>query len=455
MLQPTVTLQIPVFNERYVISKLLESIRHLDYPRSCFDVQILDDSTDDTPYIIQPLIEEMRREGIEIQHIRRDKRHGYKAGALAEGLKQSKSEFIAIFDADFRIPPQFLTQVLPYFHDEQTGMVQTRWGYLNQDYSLLTKLQAMFLDAHFMIEHFARNRSGRFFNFNGTAGIWRKTCLNSAGGWQADTLTEDLDLSYRAQLQGWRFVFAPEIVAPSELPVEILSFKTQQHRWAKGSIQTAVKLLRPILTSPYSWKVKLEAFFHLTGNFSYLLMIALSLAMLPSMLIRHQLGWHGTLWIELPMLLVATPAVAIFYLTAQRILGKKWYHSILYIPMLMGLGIGLAVNNGRAVLEVMFGINSEFIRTPKHGVESNIGSWMNKKYWSKLDFSLVLEILLAVYFLFTLRIALQHELYIAVPFLLLFLFGFAYISLLSLLQGAGSLYHRCWRARTALDKISG
>jgi len=453
--QPIVTLQIPVFNERYVIGKLLDSIRQLDYPRSRFDVQVLDDSTDDTPQIIQPLIEEMRREGIDIQHLRRDKRHGYKAGALAEGLKQSKSEFIAIFDADFRIPPQFLTQALPYFHDERTGMVQARWGYLNQDYSLLTKLQAMFLDAHFMIEHFARNRSGRFFNFNGTAGIWRKTCLNSAGGWQADTLTEDLDVSYRAQLQGWRFVFAPEIVAPSELPVEILSFKTQQHRWAKGSIQTAAKLLRPILTSSYSWKVKLEAFFHLTGNFSYLLMIFLSLAMFPSMLIRYQLGWHATLWIELPMLLLATPSVAIFYISAQRTLGKNWYRSILYIPMLMGLGIGLAVNNGRAVLEVLFGINSEFKRTPKHGVEGNTGSWMNKSYRGKLDFSLVLEILMANYFLFTLHIALQHELYIAVPFLLLFLFGFAYISLLSLLQGVGNFYRRCWQARTVLDNESG
>ncbi|GMQ86901.1 MAG: glycosyltransferase family 2 protein [Gammaproteobacteria bacterium] len=454
-MQPIVTLQIPIFNERYVIGKLLDSIRRLDYPRDRLEVQVLDDSTDDTPQLVQPLIEEMRREGINIHHLRRSERNGYKAGALAEGLAQSQGEFIAIFDADFRPPPEFLKQILPYFRDDRVGMVQARWGYLNRDYSLLTRLQAMFLDAHFMIEHFARNRSGRFFNFNGTAGIWRKTCLNSAGGWQADTLTEDLDISYRAQLQGWRFVFAPEIVVPSELPVEIVSFKTQQHRWAKGSIQTAAKLLHPILTSSYSWKVKLEACFHLTANFSYLLMIFLSLAMLPSMLIRYQLGWHASLWIELPMLLLATPSVAIFYITAQRLLGKKWYHSILYIPMLMGLGIGLAVNNGRAVLEVLFGINSEFKRTPKHGMEGNTGSWMNKRYWGKLDFSLVLEILMANYFLFTLHIALQHELYIAVPFLLLFLFGFAYISLISLLQGAGSFYRRRWQARTVLNNESG
>ena len=453
--QPIVTLQIPIFNERYVIGKLLDSIRRLDYPRDRLEVQVLDDSTDDTPQLIQPLIEKMRREGINIQHLCRSKRTGYKAGALAEGLTQSQGEFIAIFDADFRPPPEFLTQTLPYFRDDRVGMVQARWGYLNQDYSLLTKLQAMFLDAHFMIEHLVRNRSGRFFNFNGTAGIWRKTCLNSAGGWQADTLTEDLDISYRAQLQGWRFVFAPEVVAPSELPVEILSFKTQQHRWAKGSIQTAAKLLRPILTSPYSWKVKLEAFFHLTGNFSYLLMIYLSLAMLPSMLIRYQLGWHATLWIELPMLLLATPSVAIFYITAQRVLGKNWYRSILYIPMLMGLGIGLALNNGRAVLEVLFGIGSEFKRTPKHGVEGDIGSWMDKRYRGRLDFSLALEIFMAVYFLFTLHIALRHELYIAIPFLLLFLFGFTYVSLSSLMQGAGSFYHRRWQGRTLLDNESG
>jgi len=452
---PTVTIQIPIFNERYVIGKLLDSVRRLNYPRDRLEVQVLDDSTDDTPQIIQPLIGEMRREGINIHHLCRNERTGYKAGALAKGLEQSKGEFIAIFDADFRPPPEFLAQTLPYFRDDRVGMVQTRWGYLNRDYSLLTKLQAMFLDAHFMIEHFTRNRSGRFFNFNGTAGIWRKTCLQSAGGWQADTLTEDLDISYRAQLKGWRFVYAPEIVTFSELPVEILSFKTQQHRWAKGSIQTAAKLLHPILTSPYSWKVKLEAFFHLTGNFSYLLMIYLSLAMLPSMLIRYQLGWHATLWIELPMLLLATPSIAIFYITAQRAIGKNWYGSILQIPALMGLGVGLALNNGRAVLEALFGMDSEFRRTPKHGVEGSTGSWMNKRYGGRLDFSLALEILMAIYFLFTIHIALRHELYIAVPFLLLFLFGFTYVSLSSLMQGAGSFYHRRWQARTLLDNESG
>ena len=441
---PMVTIQLPVFNERYVISRILDSVRRLDYPRDRFEIQVLDDSTDDTPQVIQPVIAEMRREGIHVQHLRRAERNGYKAGALAEGLEHAKGEFIAIFDADFVVPPEFLVQTIPYFREDEVGMVQTRWGYLNENYSLLTKLQAMFLDAHFMIEHLARNRSGRFFNFNGTAGIWRKACLISAGGWQPDTLTEDLDISYRAQLQGWRFVFAAELTTPSELPVEVASFKTQQHRWAKGSIQTAIKLLPLILTSAYPWKTKLEAVFHLSGNFAYLLMIYLFLAMLPSMLIRYQIGWQSTLWLELPMLLLATPSVAVFYVSAQCAVSKSWYRGILYTPLLMGLGIGLALNNGRAVIEALLGMDSEFKRTPKHAIVGSRGSWTNKVYWGQLDFSVIAESVLAAYFLLTLFLALHHKLYIAVPFLLLFQFGFTYIFLTSVLQATGKFYRSRW-----------
>lgn len=451
---PTVTIQIPIFNERYVVERILEAVRQLEYPREHLEIQVLDDSTDDTPQIVHLLVEQMRRDGFDIDHIRRTERTGYKAGALAAGLEKAKGEYVAIFDADFCPPPKFLVQTLPYFNSEKIGMVQTRWGYLNRDYSLLTRLQAMYLDAHFIIEHLSRNRSGRFFNFNGTAGIWRKTCLISAGGWQSDTLTEDLDISYRAQLKGWQFVFLPDVVSPSELPVEMTSFKLQQHRWAKGSIQTAKKLLVNILTSANSRKIKLEAFFHLSNNIAYVLMVYLSLTMLPSMMIRSQLGWQTMVWFELPILVLATPSVAVFYFTAQHARNKTGYRTLLYAPMLMALGIGMALSNGKAVLEALFGIDSEFKRTPKHGIQDNKSSWINKKYSVQMDLITMAEISMSVYFMINIYFAWQYELYVVIPFLLLFLTGFTYVSLVTLWQSAGKRYRRWWRSESALDNAS-
>lgn len=451
---PLVTIQIPIFNERYVVTHILQAVQQLEYPRERLEIQVLDDSTDDTPHIVHPLVEKMRHEGFDIHHVRRSERTGYKAGALAAGLEKAKGEYVAIFDADFRPPPKFLVQTLPYFNSKQIGMVQTRWGYLNRDYSLLTRLQAMYLDAHFIIEHLSRNRSGRFFNFNGTAGIWRKACLVSAGGWQSDTLTEDLDISYRAQLKGWRFVFLSDVVTPSELPVEMTSFKLQQHRWAKGSIQTAKKLLGNILTSAHSWKIKLEAFFHLSNNIAYVLMVYLSLTMLPSMMIRYQLGWQATIWIELPVLLIATPSVAVFYFTAQHARNKSGYRTILYAPMLMALGIGMALSNGKAVLEALFGVDSAFKRTPKYGIQGNRDSWINKKYSGKLDFITAAEIGMSVYFLVNIYFAWRYELYVVIPFLLLFLTGFSYVSMVTLWQSAGRHYQRWWQPKRSLDNAS-
>ncbi len=450
---PSITIQVPIYNERYVIAALLDSIRHLDYPRNCLEVQILDDSTDDTPRIVQRIVTDMRREGMEIHHLCRAERTGYKAGALAVGLDSARGELIAIFDADFRPPPGFLKQILPYFREEDVGMVQARWGYLNEDHSLLTRLQAMFLDAHFMIEHFVRHRSGRFFNFNGTAGVWRRTCIETAGGWQADTLTEDLDISYRAQLAGWRFVFAPEVVVPSELPVELAAFKTQQHRWAKGSVQTALKLLPAVLSSPHPWPVKLEALFHLAGNLAYLLMIGLLLTLLPSLAARAGLGWQALLWLELPVLLLATPSVFVFYLTARRALDRG--RGLLHIPPLMALGIGLAVNNSRAVLAALLGRTSEFRRTPKHGVGAGRRGWMRKRYRGRLDYSLVLELLLATWSLVAIQVAWRHELYVALPFLALFLWGFTYVAAVALAQTGGAWCRRRWRTRALIGHEGG
>jgi cellulose synthase/poly-beta-1,6-N-acetylglucosamine synthase-like glycosyltransferase len=431
---PRVTIQVPIFNEQYVIERLLNSLSLLEYPKDRLEIQILDDSTDETSFIAQQIVEKMRDEQFNVHYLHRTDREGFKAGALNAGLEQAQGEFIAIFDADFAPDSQFLLNTLPYFNDKKIGMVQARWGYLNQHYSLLTRLQSIFLDAHFIIEHQARNRSGRFFNFNGTAGIWRKECLISAGGWEFETLTEDLDISYRAQMADWQFIFLADVVAPSEIPIEMNSFKLQQHRWAKGSIQTAIKLLGPILRSHHPWKVKLEALFHLTNNVSYLLMIYLSLSMLPSMIIRYNMGWEETIWIDLVMLLVATTPITVFYATASKALYKNWYSQILYIPLVMALGIGISLNNGKAVLGALLGINSGFNRTPKFGIVGNNDSWKRKNYYGKLNFVTVAELLMSIYLTYAIYLAVINGIYIGIPFLLLFQFGYSYVFLTSVSQ---------------------
>jgi cellulose synthase/poly-beta-1,6-N-acetylglucosamine synthase-like glycosyltransferase len=442
---PVVTVQLPLFNERYVAPRLLESIRRLDYPRDRLEVQVLDDSTDDTPRVLEPVIARMRIEGFDIHYLHRTDRRGYKAGALAAGLAQARGAFIAIFDADFVPEPDFLQRLVPHFCDANIGMVQARWGYLNSDYSLLTKLQSIYLDAHFIVEHLARNRSGRFFNFNGTAGVWRKDCVISAGGWQSDTLTEDLDISYRAQLRGWQFVFAPEVIAPSELPAEMTSFRQQQHRWAKGSVQVARKLLREILASRHPWKVKAEAWFHLTNNFAFLPMVFFSLALLPSMLLQRYLGWEASTWLELVIFVLATPSAIFFYMTSQRATKRSSWRSLMYVPLLMALGTGLALNNSRAVLEALFGRRVEFKRTPKHGMEGRSGAWTDKIYAGRLDFVVLGELAMGIYFAVAVHFALTRGLYLAVPFLLIFMSGVLFVSLTSLWQTG----ERHWRSRSA------
>src|SRR3954470_9886957 len=287
---PVVTIQLPLYNEMYVAERLIDAVCAIDYPRERLEIQVLDDSTDETRSIAELAARRYAAQGIDIKYIHRLDRTGYKAGALEAALKVARGEFVGIFDADFIPTADFLNQLIPHFRDPKVGMVQARWGHINQDYSLLTKIQAILLDGHFVLEHGGRNRAGCFFNFNGTAGVWRRAAIDAAGGWQHDTLTEDLDLSYRAQLLGWRFVFLPHLVSPAEVPVEMNSFKSQQHRWAKGSIQTCMKLLPTILRSKQPLKVKVEAFFHLTANFNYLLRCALSVLMFPAMWVRYNMG---------------------------------------------------------------------------------------------------------------------------------------------------------------------
>src|SRR5687767_5274457 len=351
---PRVTVQLPIYNEMYVADRLIDAVCALDYPRELIEIQVLDDSTDETRIVAARAVQRNAARGIDITYIHRRDRTGYKAGALEAGMKIAKGDFIALFDADFIPPSDFLQRTVPYFGDGTVAMVQARWGHINRDYSLLTKIQSILLDGHFVLEHGGRNRSGLFFNFNGTAGIWRRTAIADAGGWQHDTLTEDLDLSYRAQSRGWKFVFLPHLVAPAEVPVEMNSFKSQQHRWAKGSIQTCRKLLPRILQSDLPLGVKTEAFFHLTANFNYPLMCVLSVLMAPSMVIRYNMGWYEMLLIDVPLFFAATASVANFYMVCQRELHRDWITRVKYMPFLMSIGIGLAVNNTRAVFEAIF-----------------------------------------------------------------------------------------------------
>jgi cellulose synthase/poly-beta-1,6-N-acetylglucosamine synthase-like glycosyltransferase len=431
---PRVTIQLPVYNEMYVVRRLITAACNIDYPRELLDIQVLDDSTDETSRIAGECVKEFRQKGYDILYIHRKHRVGFKAGALAEGMKIAKGEFIAIFDADFVPPKDILHKTIHYFVDEKVGMVQTRWTYLNREYSLLSRVQAIMLDGHFVIEHTARNWSGRFFNFNGTAGIWRKKAIETSGGWQHDTLTEDLDLSYRAQLEGWRFVFLRDEVSPSEIPVEINGFKSQQHRWAKGSIQTAKKLLPLILKSKLPLKIKVEAFFHLTNNIAYLLMLLLSMLMYPSMVARINIGWFQMLVTDVPFLLVATVGISFFYTCSQKESTRNWISRLIYMPMLMSLGIGLSVNNSKAVLEALFNRQTEFQRTPKFKIENKRDRWYNKKYRGRISPLVLIEFFLGVYFTFNIYFAYVNKIYVSIPFLMIFQIGYFYVAFLSLYQ---------------------
>ena len=431
---PRVTIQLPIYNEMYVADRLIDRVCEVDYPRELLEIQVLDDSTDETRDIAELAVRRHASRGFDIQYVHRVDRTGYKAGALEAGLKAAKADYIAIFDADFIPPRDFLRRTLPYFADSTVGMVQARWGHINQDYSLLTKIQAILLDGHFVLEHGSRNRAGCFFNFNGTAGVWRRQTIDAAGGWQHDTLTEDLDLSYRAQLLGWNFVFLPELVSPAEVPVEMNSFKSQQHRWAKGSIQTCMKLLPRILRSNQPLQVKAEAFFHLTANFNYLLMALLSILIFPAMYVRYNMGWTEMLLIDIPLFLAATMSFFNFYMVSQRELYPDWRARLKYLPFLMSIGIGLSVNNTRAVLEALFRNESEFARTPKYGIERASDDWAGKKYHQTVGVQSLIELGLGLYFTGTVFYALINQIYGTLPFLMLFQVGFLYTGLLSILQ---------------------
>jgi cellulose synthase/poly-beta-1,6-N-acetylglucosamine synthase-like glycosyltransferase len=432
---PRVTVQLPVYNERYVVERLIDSVCHLDYPQDKFEIQVLDDSTDDTREIVAAKVALLQAQGIAISHVRRPHRIGFKAGALEAGLAQSQGEFLAIFDADFIPPSTFLKETLPHFQDPRVGMVQTRWGHLNENHSLLTRVQSLFLDGHFLIEHTARNRSGAFFNFNGTAGVWRHTAITSSGGWQHDTLTEDLDLSYRAQMKGWTFVFLPDVVCPAELPVDINAFKTQQHRWTVGAIQTAKKMLPTIWRSPLSLKVKVEATFHLTACIGYMLMVAVSLLLPLSLYFRSYVPWTFMGGIEHVALIATTTSLIAFYAICQRDLHPDWKFRISHLPMMVSIGVGMCISNARAVLQGIVGEGLEFHRTPKYSVTEADRSWKKKRYRSGSSFAAFMELAFAGYLLVALGMAYSARQWGSLPFIVLFCFGYTYVAFLTAVHG--------------------
>ncbi len=433
---PRVTIQLPIFNEQFVVDRLVEAICKLEYPREKLDIQLLDDSTDETQQVAQAVVERYAALGHPITYVHRANREGFKAGALQNGLKTAKGEFIAIFDADFVPPEDWLMRVIHHFAEPEIGMAQTRWTHLNRNYSLLTEVEAIMLDGHFILDHGSRFRSGVFFNFNGTAGMWRRQAIEDAGGWQHDTLTEDTDLSYRAQLKGWKFKYLQDIECPAELPIEMTAFKIQQARWAKGLIQTGKKILPRVFKSNVPWRIKIEAWYHLSANITYPLMIVFSTLLLPAMIIRSFGGWFQMLVIDLPLFLASTFSVSSFYLVSQKeIYPRKWPRTFLYLPLLMSLGIGLTLTNTKAVMEALFGIRSPFARTPKYRVQSKKDRALGQKYRKRLGLVPWLELLVGGYFVMMCSYAYSSENYWTLPFLALFVIGYCCTGLMSLLQG--------------------
>jgi cellulose synthase/poly-beta-1,6-N-acetylglucosamine synthase-like glycosyltransferase len=448
---PQVTIQLPIFNEQFVIDRLIEAVCAIDYPREKLEIQVLDDSTDETQEVARGIVDRYAALGAPIVYIHRSNRHGFKAGALDAGLNVAKGQFIAIFDADFVPPPDWLMKVIHHFAETEIGMVQTRWAHLNRSYSMLTEIEAILLDGHFVLEHGARARSGEFFNFNGTAGMWRRQAIFDGGGWQHDTLTEDTDLSYRSQMAGWKFKYLPEVECPSELPIEMTAFKTQQARWAKGLIQTSIKILPKVFRSNTSRRNKIESVYHLTANLSYPLMIVMSALLIPAMICRFYQGWFQMLLIDFPLFTASSFSIAVFYLMSEReLFPKTWKRTFYYLPFLMAVGIGLTITNTKAVMEALLGIKSAFVRTPKYRVAQKGEKSQAAKYRKRLKLTPWIELLFGCYFAAAIYYTFTNNNYFTAPFLILFVVGYWYTGLMSLLQGR---FER-WRTGVNTDESS-
>jgi cellulose synthase/poly-beta-1,6-N-acetylglucosamine synthase-like glycosyltransferase len=423
---PRVTVQLPIYNEMHTAERLLTTVAALDYPRERLEIQVLDDSTDATRQFVAQVVHRLQQQGVDIVHFTRSDRTGFKAGALAAGLEQAKGELVAMFDADFLPLTDFLRRTVPQFADPTVGCVQTRWGHINRDYSVLTQLQALGMDGHFVVEQTARNRAGLFINFNGTAGLWRRACIEDAGGWQGDTLTEDLDLSYRAQMRGWRIAYLPHVMVPAELPAQVSALKRQQARWAQGSIQTAIKMIGPLLRSRHPWQVKLEGVLHLTGYLVHPLMLAVILLTFPMSFSQS--------WIVMgaPWLMVSAVGPPLMYAVSQITDGGNWRHRLRVLPVLVMLGMGLCLTNTRAVARAVLGVRDSFQRTPKFDLRRASDTWVSSNYALGSDSLVWGELALAV--LTPLLLLLPGVRWTFAPWLLLYAGGFGYVAILNLYQ---------------------
>jgi len=430
---PVVTVQLPIFNEMYVVGRLLDATCGIHYPKDRLEIQVLDDSTDRTVEETAQKVRHYRNLGFDIKHIRRATREGFKAGALKEGLQSARGEFVAIFDADFVPREDFLLKTIPHFlANPRIGMVQTRWEHINSEYSWLTRTQAMALDGHFVIEQAVRNNAGLFMNFNGTAGVWRKQCIVESGNWHADTLTEDLDLSYRAQLRGWKFKYLNDVTSPAELPSEINALKSQQFRWTKGAIETARKILPEVWRSRLPLRTKVHATFHLTNNLVFPFIVLAGILNVPLVFIKHA-GNHNQYFLFMSVFVFAFIGSFLFYLFSQKDVYADWRRRLFLFPVFMAGSMGFAVNNSRAVLEGLFRKKSEFVRTPKYSIRDKHDSWTDKMYVPRKFSPVVLvEIVLAVYCLFGVASSIYFLEIAAVPFQLLFFLGFSFVSFMSL-----------------------
>ncbi|HEY2513914.1 MAG TPA: glycosyltransferase [Polyangiaceae bacterium] len=423
---PHVTIQLPLYNEATVAARLLEHISKIEYPREKLEIQVLDDSTDETRALVRSLVAQLRdtNDGsapLDIVYIHRVDRTGYKAGALDAGLKVAKGELVAVFDADFLPQPDFLRSLAPHFiGDPKVGMVQARWGHMNREHSLLTRTQALMLDGHHLVENRARSAAGWLFNFSGTGGMWRKEAIWSSGGWQHDTLTEDLDLSYRAQLAGWRFIYRESVVTPAELPEDVSAFRAQQFRWAKGTVQTARKLLKRVMTAPLSPMQRIEAFFHLTPHFAYPLMVFLSVLLLPALILMPATNPRTMLMIDLPLCIGTTGSLAAFYTMAMTAQGRSRWSALKQLPALLALGAGLAPHLTKAVVEGLQSMAGEFVRTPKKGVAQG-------RYRARADIPMI-EIGLCLVSLGSTVASVETGHWFATPFAMLFTFGYGYVA---------------------------
>lgn len=430
---PMVTVQLPLYNELFVVERLIKSVCEIEYPKNKLEIQVLDDSTDNTVSLTKEIVKSYKEQGFNIKYIHRENRVGYKAGALKHGLEIAEGELVAIFDADFVPNPDFLQKTVPHFNNPEIGMVQTRWEHLNEEYSYLTKAQALALDGHFVLEQQVRNKAGFFINFNGTAGIWRKETIFDAGNWQADTLTEDLDLSYRAQLKGWKFRYLNDVTSPAELPADINALKTQQFRWTKGAVETAKKILPKVIASDLPLKMKLESFVHLTSNIVFPFIIIVALLNVPLVVIKNTIGGFDQFYSFMSVFVLASVSTFLFYTYAQKAIHIDWRKRLLLFPVFLAGSMGFAVNNTKAVLEALIGKKTGFARTPKDGM---IGT---KPVAKKSDYKLkkvstvvVIELLLTLYFVAGIIISAIYLEIAAMPFQLLFLLGFGTVGYMSL-----------------------